>query len=327
MKYGRSVATGVIFTVILMLVSPAVHAWNGTGHQLVAGVAWDNMTPEARQMAIELLEQAPETACLRDLFPNDSRPREVQEREFFMRVATWPDVIRPRGSNDPRRCTRFHQREWHFIDHFWQGFSDGTGSRAPRDRTDIEIPEVNATERLRVFEESVPCADGPCVSARRRAMQLGWILHLVGDIHQPLHTAARVTPNHPDGDAGGNSFPLEGEFSQLHSYWDNIVDTAVLREAGEFGDRRNIIYLDRVIEMIVSDHPRANMTDRIKPRDFDAWALEGFETTKTRLYPLSLQINEEPSNIYRDMAFGIASERIALGGYRLADLLNQILAP
>ena len=98
------------------------------------------------------------------------------------------------------------------------------------------------------------------------------------------------------------------------------------RHAGETG-KNTIVYLDRVIGTIVSDHPRASMTDRIHSADFDSWAMESFETTKQSLYPLSLQINEEPSDDYRDMAFGIADARIALGGYRLADLLNHLLAP
>jgi len=110
MPNGRIVVS--TFILLLSIVCPrSAEAWNGTGHELVAGIAWDNMTPAARQKAIELLEAAPENACLLDLFPNDARPLEVRQREFFMRAATWPDVIRPRGDNDSRRCTRFHQRD------------------------------------------------------------------------------------------------------------------------------------------------------------------------------------------------------------------------
>jgi hypothetical protein len=162
--------------------------------------------------------------------------------------------------------------------------------------------------------------------SRKRAMQLAWMLHLVGDIHQPLHAAARVTPNHPDGDRGGNSFPLAGSHPQLHSYWDDIVDTSVPRKSGETGKKKTIKYLNRVAEMIVADHPVPSLTSRIHPADFEEWANESFEMTKQKLYPLSLQINEEPSDDYRDMAFGIAEESIALGGYRLAELLNALLA-
>jgi hypothetical protein len=299
-------------------------AWNNTGHELVAGIAWDDMTSQARANAIALLQRAPGNACLLELFSSDSsRPLDVRQREFFMRAATWSDIIRPRGDNDDRPCTQFHRREWHFIDHFWQGRSDGTGDRAPRDRNDIEIPDVNAAERLRAFRATVPCDGSNCPSESRRARHLAWILHLVGDVHQPLHTAARVTPNHPNGDAGGNSFPLVPPLSPLHTYWDRIIDTAIPRKAGEPIGR----YHDRLITTIVAKHPRASMAARIHPSDFDAWALEGFATTKQSLYPMSLHIDEEPSEEYEKMALGIATEAIALGGYRLAALLNELLAP
>ncbi|HEY5020978.1 MAG TPA: hypothetical protein VII30_00690, partial [Gemmatimonadaceae bacterium] len=69
-------------------------AWNSTGHELVAGIAWDNMTPQAQQKAIALLKRAPKDPCLLNLFPKDARPIAVRQREFFMRAATWPDVVR-----------------------------------------------------------------------------------------------------------------------------------------------------------------------------------------------------------------------------------------
>jgi hypothetical protein len=89
----------------LALATPCpLFAWNATGHQLVAGIAWDQMTPAARQQAITLLRAAPPDACLLDLFPTDSRPLAVREREFFMRASNWSDIVRP-GMNDTRPCT------------------------------------------------------------------------------------------------------------------------------------------------------------------------------------------------------------------------------
>ncbi|HKO59401.1 MAG TPA: S1/P1 nuclease [Thermoanaerobaculia bacterium] len=308
---------------VLALLFPAsVLAWNDTGHKLVAAIAWDNMTPAARTKAIELLKKAPADACLLDLFPNDTRPLADRQREFFMRAATWPDVVRPDGDNDPRKCTRFHQRDWHFIDHFWTGVSGETGSNAPKDK-DIDIPDINAVDRLAAFRQSVPCEQALCPAARSRARHLAWILHLVGDIHQPLHTAAHVTAQSPNGDQGGNGFTLAGSPSKLHSYWDGIIDKKLPPNPGE----KQIDYLNRVEARIVSDHPRAGMVSRIHSGDFNGWALEGFETAKSRLYPKTLKMNQVPSDTYRDMAFDIGDEAIALGGYRLADLLNHMLVP
>jgi hypothetical protein len=183
----------LLLALAVTLVAPPLAAWNATGHQIVAGIAWDNMTPAARRNAIELLQSAPADACLVELLPIDARPREVREREFFMRASTWADLVRP-NDDDVRPCTRYHRRDWHFINYFWEGTSGATECNVPLDRPDVVTPELNAVERLQMFRPVVACTSPRCgVSTGERAVTLAWILHLVGDIHQPLHTSARVT--------------------------------------------------------------------------------------------------------------------------------------
>lgn len=317
-----------VLTLALFLVATqSVVAWNGTGHQVVAGIAWDNMTSAARQNAIALLQAAPLDACLRDLFPNDPRPLPVRQREFFMRASTWPDVVRP-SEEDTRACIRFHRRNWHFINFFWEGVSGATGETAPQDREDIETPELNAVERLKLLRPLVACSTPACGTPQDlRATTLAWMLHLVGDIHQPLHTSARVTtrPGETQGDQGGNLFKLgpHNDSPSLHSYWDGIVDRSVPRLDHEQTD--NIAYLDRVIGMLTQRHPRAGLLARLLPGNVDAWALEGFSSTKAVVYPLTLRRRELPTDSYRQTAFTTAEEAIALAGYRLADLLNEMI--
>jgi hypothetical protein len=312
--------------IVLLFLPQSLFAWNGAGHEVVAGIAWDNMTPKARQKAIAVLKGAPADACLLDLFPNDSRPLRQREREFFMRASTWADVVRPNDKpeqKDTRACVRFHRRDWHFINFFWEGTSGATGPNAPKDRTDIPVPEMNAVDRLTYFPSYVRCADGACgTTAAQRATTLAWILHLVGDIHQPLHTTARVTPATPKGDQGGNLFKLApGEKAPgLHGYWDNILSTTMnLPEARSFAE------LDRAIKIITAENPRSAMITRLAPFRFEAWAREGFETTKRVVYPATLQELQPPSDDYRRMAFATAKPAVALAGYRLADLLNTTL--
>ncbi len=310
---------------VLVLVSclpSSLLAWNGTGHELVAGIAWDNMSPDARNKAIALLKSAPSDACLLDLFPNDARPLADRQREFFMRAATWPDVVRPKDQNDPRACTRFHQREWHFIDRFWKGVSGATGSDAPTDDTAIPTPATNAVERLTTFRHTVACDTVPCGAVSERAMQLAWMMHLTGDVHQPLHAASRVTDANPAGDQGGNLFLLAPQaISPLHKFWDRIIDNSILQGSSE----TQLVYLDRVIAVIVHDHPKASEAARLKSGDFDAWSLEGFETAKSSAYPASLHENQTPATAYKKKVSSIADEAIALAGYRLADLLEITL--
>ena len=67
------------------------------------------------------------------------------------------------------------------------------------------------------------------------------------------------------------------------------------------------------------------MSGRLTPVDFEAWSQEGFETTKRVAYPPSLHEKQTPSAANRSSVFVVADEAIALGGYRLADLLNTML--
>lgn len=52
-----------------------------------------------------------------------------------------------------------------------------------------------------------------------------FLLHLVGDIHQPLHSTARVNEDYPRGDKGGNAFPLPSHYGakNLHAVWDKVL--------------------------------------------------------------------------------------------------------
>ena len=309
-----------ILLLAVALVAPRhALAWNATGHQLVARIAWDNMTPAARRNVVALLQAAPPDACLRNLMPTDARPLEVRQREFLMLASTWADIVRPRDDADPRACTRFHQRDWHFINYFWSGTSAST-TDPPRDVSSVRTPEVNAVERFKFLVPFVRCGS----PQDEQAIYTAWLLHLVGDIHQPLHTTARVTTRADErqGDQGGNLFKLgTGDNPpSLHGYWDGIIDRSMPRQTGE----RDQEYLARVAAMITTVHPRSSMSGRLQPIDFEAWAREGFATTKSSVYPRTLLRGQLPTETYRRQAFDISVERMALGGYRLAEVLNQL---
>ena len=49
------------------------------------------------------------------------------------------------------------------------------------------------------------------------------LIHYVGDIHQPLHSTSRVNHDYPEGDMGGNLFPLPNELKELHAVWDSVL--------------------------------------------------------------------------------------------------------
>jgi nuclease S1 len=152
-------------------------------------------------------------------------------------------------------------------------------------------------------------------------------LHLVGDVHQPLHCSARVTAIERKGDHGGQDFELAplsslylpGERYSLHAYWDGMLDRAAPRRSGE----RLGAYLQRATALVVSHHPRAELEADLKPGQFDAWARESVVAAQSA-YPASLRRGQEPSADYRSLGIRVALGRLALAGYRLALMLRDV---
>ena len=178
---------------------------------------------------------------------------EVRAREFFRRAATWPDLI--------REVPELHQPTWHHRDFYWRQ-DRGRAIDLP----DLQVHPENLLERLHYFKKLLA---NPTVPARERAIGIAWVLHLVGDIHQPLHCSARVTAVERKGDHGGQDFELAprsrphspDERYSLHAYWDDMLDRAVPRRSGErLGD-----YLQRAAALVVSQHPRAQLEAELKP--------------------------------------------------------------
>jgi hypothetical protein len=255
-------------------------------------------------------------------------------RAYFIRAATWPDVVRPNDKKDTkghviekdaRLCTQFHVRDDHFRDQFWSGVSDGKGPDVPKDRSEVAGNARNAVERLTTYQPLVACKPKCKISSVERAHDLAWMLHLVGDVHQPLHNAGRVSPQNPKGDGGGNLFPLKADAEtppNLHSFWDDVVDHTIKQKNGE----AEIAYIDRLAARLMADLPRKNVTAaQLESGQFDRWSKEGFALAKQLAYPQRLLANNSPSVDYRKAAFTTADKQIALAGYRLADLLDQML--
>jgi hypothetical protein len=304
----------VALTMMALLPQPA-QAWDETGHMVVSRIAWQNMTPKAKRISIALLSSAPQDSSLPTLLPQDTRARAVREINFFLRASTWPDIV-----GDVRQQVRrqkYRKSNWHFINFFWDNGGPGL---TPRERTDIVPEATNVVERLTALTADLQNRD---VDASERGIALAWVLHLVGDIHNPLHTSARVTFMDPKGDQGGNLFKLTSSGSNsLHSYWDNILDISVRRQRGESVDN----YINRAATVIMARHPQAPLAPRVEEMEFTNWAREGLVLSMTRVYPTTLQRGARPTESYRRVAFDTSAEQIALAGYRLANVLNTAFA-
>jgi len=306
-----SLTTLAVLSVGILLGGNSALAWNDTGHQIIALIAWDNLSDHARITIVDLLRQAPADAGLASMFAQDNRPLPVRRREFFRRASTWPDLVRFLEPADPHA---YQRPAWHYRNFFWR-----QEPRGPVDVPNMPVNSENVIERLDHFKTLLTDTGNPVAD---RAVGLAWVLHLVGDVHQPFHCSARVTPQEPDGDFGGNLFRLGPRTFNLHSYWDRTLDRAVQRRENEPASA----YLARAAALVVARHPRILLAADLKPGKVEDWALESLAEAKAA-YPPMLRRGQDPPGAYAQMAVRVAMERVARAGYRLAALLEETYGP
>jgi hypothetical protein len=289
-------------------------AWNRTGHEVIAYIAYSNLDPKTRLRLDALLREHPDY------------PRWVQgvsggerSRAAFLAASFWPDTIRgdPRFFDDEALPTPAtigfpdmgrHQL-WHYIDIPFS--TDGTPFE--------ETPRTpNVLTQITSFRKSI---SDPTISPSVRAYQLAWLIHLVGDVHQPLHCAVRFTraqrdqiTNHFIGDQGGNLIVLDNG-QTLHAYWDGLLGAAV--------DQVSVATLARDVRIPVKmGKKRVEMNER-------EWVAESFQIAKTFVYGFDgAGTQEDPArlrNVYHTEATRIARMQAALAGYRLAAVLKSSL--
>jgi hypothetical protein len=248
----------------------------------------------------------------------------TRKRMIFMLAATWPDAIkrdsnyhndgdqggdRPTGPEAGRNTgyDDFNRHKyWHFVD---QPFSqDGS------DANSFQVPVPDAQTQIAVFRQVLQSTDA---GDGLKSYDLVWLLHLVGDVHQPLHCATRISANHPQGDAGGNGVVLcavkaSACTGKLHAFWDDILGTNnTVAAADKFAGRL------KAPSVAAGDLANAN-----------AWIADSFSLAQSNAYIDPVGAGDGPfqaTNAYTKNARSLARRQTALAGARLAGLLKADL--
>jgi hypothetical protein len=165
------------------------------------------------------------------------------------------------------------------------------------------------TSLMRVNRAAKPTAEG-------QADNLAWLIHLVGDIHQPLHCAQQFTPQSPRGDRGGNDVPLTGRWKNLHQLWDDGLN---LNNAK--------VQSLRLPEELMRQNPQSQFRRQLASKDPKTWAKEGYDLAVHDAYllPDNGGAPSAPSARYLQNVEKVSRESVTLAGYRLAGVLNKWL--
>src|SRR5262249_7972913 len=115
-------------------------------------------------------------------------------------------------------------------------------------------------------------------SAGEKAIALCWLMHLVGDAHQPLHAVSLFTIEYPQGDRGGNRIFIRarpgGGILKLHELWDGLI-----LGSGRFTDAKN----EATKLRLRPDLAREKLIELSDP-SFERWTQESFELAKHAAY-------------------------------------------
>lgn len=251
-------------------------AWGGIGHRVIAAIAEQEMDPATRAAALALLEPGTDSLSA---------------------VSMWADEVR-----------EFDRSYGWSVPLHWVNFEPGQCQYEPARECPAGRCVVGAIEHYaRVLgDHTQPQA------ARREALK--FVIHFVGDVHQPLHAGfAR--------DRGGNDFQINFERSgwNLHSVWDSLIFNSLTRE-WEAHLARLQPSLDAARSEL-SAAPAKPMALGIEARQ---WAEESCRIVQQDdFYPPRHLITRS----YLDTQRPVADRRLQLAGLRLAALLEAALKP
>jgi hypothetical protein len=276
--------------VLAAAAAPAASAWGPQGHRTVGAIADRLLTPQAHAAVAGLLLDD------RDKFGNPSG------RTTLEAVSVWADEITGTAAAHPA---------WHYD-------NQPVCGSAPKARYCAQ-GQCNSEQLKRLTR----VLGDPRADPRERNEALKWVVHLVGDIHQPLHVA-------DNADRGGNrvAVALAGVRTRgrenLHRAWDNDLVTLALHARNHQQPPADIDALAVAAQRLLADAGEGSP---------DSWASESNHLARNVAYAYAgFACDSVPPGIvvldgaYQRDAEEIVHERLLLAGARLAALLNRTLA-
>ena len=291
----------ILFGIIVLFPTHWLYAWGDAGHKVIGVIAYSRLTPIVKRKVDTLL-----AADKDDLTAED-----------FVSRTIWADKYR----ESDRQTTKIRYeatRKWHFADiDIKTGDIDGACEhhpKLPRGTPASAGPANNCV--IDKIEQFIVELRNPFIAKPEKILALKFLMHFIGDLHQPLHAA-------DNKDLGGNDVAVllaeDIPSTNLHFYWDNYI-----------------------VERLGSD-PRligAALNRKISTGTIDAWskgtpitwAKDSFRRAKTVVYNFAgLQEFADDrgakgvrlDDAYENSALIAARQQLSKAGVRLAAVLNN----
>jgi hypothetical protein len=268
----------VLNLIVLMLFSVSAYSWNSVGHQLIARLALAQLTSNE----ISILDS------YNNAYHFGFQPKNL------VQSSAWLDWIHCHEPN----CKEFSH--YHYIDYPYS--TDGSHTLPPH--------SVNAVTAI---EHAMQVLKNNHATDEEKGLQLRILLHVVGDIHQPMHAVSLFSNEFPQGDRGGNEYLLGQNriAKNLHAYWDRgggfLVRKSMYRHKG----------IHNTIRRLQKKYPCIYQQMTLSP---EKWAKESYALAIKEAYQLPLK--EKPSRQYQKMVKTRSEQRLTLAACRLSAALK-----
>lgn len=282
-------------------------SWWDPGHLVTAMIAYHHLNPTAKKKVDELTQMM---------------KRDYPYVNHFAATSTWPDDVKAEGVRS--------YNTWHY-------------TNIPYNPKRVSIPDPPEINIVWAIEQAESVLRSKTTKDIDKARHLSFLVHFAGDIHQPLHSTTMYSNSLPGGNAGGNGFPISsfGKWRNLHQVWDDGCGyLSDYNDINPYGKEKlaledgEIERLQKLAVEIMEAHPEASISG-IENLDRDFWILEshklaiaygykGVQSIDDKGWKKYIKPNDPPSEYYLEQGQKIVQQRLAMGGYRLARLLNEI---
>lgn len=257
----------VAFLAIAIFAPLFTFCWGVTGHRVVAEIAQNHLTRRAKK---EL--------------------RKLIGKETLAQWANWADFIKSDTTN-----TWKHTSQWHYVD---------LPANLSKDEfiEDLKkLPGENLYTQIQAMSKQLADHSLPL---EQRQIALRFLIHLVGDLHQPLHVGR-------DEDQGGNKIKVTwfDKPTNLHSVWDNSLVEFQQYSYTEYANILDIAGKEQINEW--QDTP-------LEDWFYDSYLLAN------KIYALTPD-GSKLSYRYNYIFMNDLNRQLLKGGLRLAKILNEVL--
>jgi hypothetical protein len=231
----------------------------------------------------------------------------------FVECAGWPDKLKALTTNE--------MNPWHFVD---IPFIDPnfTNATPELDRNNITMQLASIYKTL-VANPKEKAGRGKAILGK--SIMLRYAVHLMGDIHQPLHCTSRYSSSHPNGDQGGNlvNVIFNGKKIDLHSVWDEMFNACPQLQSPLSADSWNTMtnVAQQLFQTYGNSDPMADLLTFAQLSDYQSLSFDSFQFVKSLVYQVT--DGQTLPDDYIKSGSDLTLLRVHQGGLRLAAFIDK----